>query len=495
MSDKHHPDQPPNPSRRRLFSIFTDRKAAGELGAELGKLYHDAQVAADELAQVGQEMAGALADAVAPQPPTPEPAQLDLAPPDGDDEPEIETAVEAAAAELAERIAALSTEQAANAEQTRQLLESVTQQLRGLNDNIAALQQSPDPQAQVKAGRLDKVRGGLWAALSGSLGYLVTRTGEALYDGWVQANLLPLLPEWVQRPWQAFARGEQPSSPLEQPVSPVIPESPLESPLPTPEPHVQRAGAVRVLLPEMVYVPAGWFLMGSDKRKDPQAYERELPQHWVWLDAYWIGKYPITNAQYAAFVRATGHRAPPRWEDGRIPAGKELHPVVHVIEHDARAYCNWLSKYTRRSYRLPSEAEWEKAARGTDGRIYPWGNQPPHAQLCNIEKGVRHTTPVGAYPAGASPYGALDMAGNVWEWTNSLWGENGEAPTFRYPYDAKDGREQSDAPDSTRRVLRGGSVSSGADLARCAFRLRLDPNLWGDLVGFRVVASPFTSGR
>ncbi len=166
---------------------------------------------------------------------------------------------------------------------------------------------------------------------------------------------------------------------------------------------------------------------------------------------------PVTNAQYAAFVQATGHGQPEHWKGGRPPGDKRRHPVVYVSWHDAVAYCRWLAEVTGKPYRLPSEAEWEKGARGSDGRIYPWGNRWD-AQRCNSgEGGPGDTTPVGAYPQGASPYGLLDLAGNVWEWTRSLWGREVSRPAFGYPYDAEDGREDPGAGDEVLRVLRGGA--------------------------------------
>jgi formylglycine-generating enzyme required for sulfatase activity len=174
--------------------------------------------------------------------------------------------------------------------------------------------------------------------------------------------------------------------------------------------------------PEMVLIPAGEFLMGSDPSVDKDARDNEQPQHTLSLPDYYLAKTPVTNAQYAAFVQATTyHRQPGGWEHGKPPKGREDHPVVNVTWHDAVTYCRWLSEVTGRPYRLPSEAEWEKGARGSDGRIYPWGNQWD-AKRCNTrESGKRDTTPVGAFPEGASPYGLLDMAGNVWEWTRSVY--------------------------------------------------------------------------
>jgi formylglycine-generating enzyme required for sulfatase activity len=238
--------------------------------------------------------------------------------------------------------------------------------------------------------------------------------------------------------------------------------------------------------PEMIRIPAGEFLMGSDLQKDKEANAEEQPQHSLYLSDYCLAKTPVTNAQYTAFVRATGYDQPAEWMDGKPLRGKENHPVVFVSWVDAAAYCRWLSQNTGKSYRLPSEAEWEKGARGTDGHIYPWGNQWD-APRCNFDKGFRgDTTPVGAYPEGASPYGLLDMAGNVWEWTRSLWGENPENPVFPYPYNPEDGRENPNASQSVRRVLRGGAFWNDLRLVRCASRYRLHPNDRSWNWGFRV---------
>jgi hypothetical protein len=126
---------------------------------------------------------------------------------------------------------------------------------------------------------------------------------------------------------------------------------------------------------ELVRVPAGEFLMGSDPAKDKDAQSDEQPQHRVYVSEFFIGKYPITNEQYAVFVKAAKHRAPGHWDNGKIPAEKNNHPVVYISWDDAAAFCQWLSQASGQSFRLPTEAEWEKAARGADGWIYPWGNQ------------------------------------------------------------------------------------------------------------------------
>jgi len=241
--------------------------------------------------------------------------------------------------------------------------------------------------------------------------------------------------------------------------------------------------------PEMVVIPAGEFLMGSNPAKDQFADTTEQPQHTLHLPDYYIARAPITNAQYAAFVQVI-FRQPKHWEGGKPPIGKEDHPVINVTWHDAVAYCDWLSRATGKSYCLPSEAEWEKGARSTDGRIYPWGDEW-EAERCNSKQGGKgDTTPVGAYPAGASPYGLLDIAGNVWEWTRSVWGERWEEPGFRYPYDSKDGREDLEAGRDVLRVLRGGAFDDDVRLVRCAHRGRNLPYVRSEDGGFRIVIAP-----
>jgi formylglycine-generating enzyme required for sulfatase activity len=235
--------------------------------------------------------------------------------------------------------------------------------------------------------------------------------------------------------------------------------------------------------PELVLIPAGEFLMGSDLEQDKFANKDEQPQHTVYLPDYYLAKAPVTNAQYAAFVEPTDHKRPGHWIDGKPPKGKEDHPVVEVTWRDAVAYCTWLAQVTRKAYRLPSEAEWEKGARGTEGWIYPWGNEWDPKRCNSSEGDWRDTTPVGAYPQGASPYGLLDMAGNVWEWTTSLWGKGGSKPEFKYPYDPTDGREYLGAG---YKVLRGGSWNNSRNYARCACRLPYLPNSLWHYLGFRV---------
>ena len=213
---------------------------------------------------------------------------------------------------------------------------------------------------------------------------------------------------------------------------------------------------------------------------DEYARDREQPQHTLYLPDYYLAKTPVTNAQYAAFVQAVGHTQPGHWKGGKPPGGKENHPVVNVSWHDAIAYCHWLSETTGSPYHLPSEAEWEKGARGSDGRIWPWGNRWDVERSNTLEDAKGGTTPVEAYPQGASPYGLLDMVGNVWEWTRSVYKD--------YPYVLEDGQE--DLESAGVHVSRGGSWSNSQFLARCVSRGR---DLSSDAVGFRL-ASPVASG-
>jgi formylglycine-generating enzyme required for sulfatase activity len=234
--------------------------------------------------------------------------------------------------------------------------------------------------------------------------------------------------------------------------------------------------------------------MGSTD-EDPDAQNVEKPQHTVTLADYRIGRYPVTNAEYQAFAEDARHPAPRDWENDTYPRDKGDHPVVYISWHDALAYCQWLSQKSGKRYHLPSEAEWEKAARGEDGRIYPWGDDWDAEKVNSVEGGSKTTTPVGQYsPAGDSPYGIADMAGNVWEWTRSLWGKKLDEPEFGYPYDPEDsGREDLKAGDEVLRVLRGGAFGNGRRGVRCAVRLGNLPVGRSHGLGFRVVLSPFSS--
>ncbi len=226
----------------------------------------------------------------------------------------------------------------------------------------------------------------------------------------------------------------------------------------------------------MVYVPAGEFLMGATNA-DKDAYDYEKPQHTVYLDAFWIDRTEVTNAQFKKCVDAGGCTPPAsaqsKTRDGYYGnAGFDDYPVIYVSWTQAKAYCTWTGK------RLPTEAEWEKAARGTDKRTYPWGESID----CNRANSScsSDTVRVGSYPNGASPYGALDMAGNVLEWGSSLY--------ITYPYDAGDGRENPEV-DGRPRVLRGGSFLNSRDRSRTFSRNGFVPSTDGPNVGFRCVRS------
>lgn len=243
--------------------------------------------------------------------------------------------------------------------------------------------------------------------------------------------------------------------------------------------------------PEMILIPAGEFLMGSDPKRDEYAQKNEQPQHNLYLPDYYLAKTPVTNAQYAAFVQASSHRAPSvedewaetyNWRGQIPPTGKEHHPVVLVSWDDAVAYCRWLAEATGKPYRLPSEAEWEKGARGQDGRIYPWGNHYD-AKRCNcVEAEKKGTTSVDAYPTGVSPYGLMDMAGNVWEWCSTIWQEK----AYPFQIDAEWVERYLNRREVLR-VLRGGAFSSDIFSVCCATRYGLEPHYRDFGIGFRVV--------
>ena len=221
--------------------------------------------------------------------------------------------------------------------------------------------------------------------------------------------------------------------------------------------------------------------MGSDRKHDSNARGDELPQHSVDLPGYWIGRYPVTVAQFSAFVEAGGHHP----HDSDSLTGPEDHPVVYVTWHEALAYCRWLREMLGLPVTLPSEAEWEKAARGVDGRIYPWGYDQPDEDRCNFARNVGARTAVGSYsPQGDSPYGCTDMAGNVWEWTRSIYRS--------YPYDPE-GCENLDHTQDVSRVLRGGSLFDTLRVVRSAYRNRYDPSIRFRGYGFRIVVVPVSS--
>jgi formylglycine-generating enzyme required for sulfatase activity len=249
---------------------------------------------------------------------------------------------------------------------------------------------------------------------------------------------------------------------------------------------------------EMVFVPAGSFPMGSTA-SDENAFQNEIPQHEVILDGFWIDRTEVTNRMYASCVDAGACELPWAYgyvqyrsitrEDYFINAEFQDYPVIYISWYAAQAYCEWASR------RLPTEAEWEKAARGTDTRLYPWGNKLVAGDLLNfadtntdfnwsyhiINDGFEDTSPVGNYPLGASPYGALDMAGNVWEWNADWYGRD---------YYQESPRENPPGPAAgTHRVIRGGSWRDSNWGTRIAHRSRLSPDQALGYIGFRCALS------
>ncbi|MFQ5673578.1 MAG: formylglycine-generating enzyme family protein [Nitrospinales bacterium] len=219
--------------------------------------------------------------------------------------------------------------------------------------------------------------------------------------------------------------------------------------------------------PGMAFVPAGEFIMGSNDRWDD-----ESPEHIASTGAFFIDIYEVTNRDYKKFVAATGHAPPFHWPNGEIPKDKENHPVVYVNWFDATDYCAWAGK------RLPTEQEWEKAARGEEGNIYPWGNIWDVNKSNNPYKHSTGTEPVGSYPEGKSPYGLYDMSGNVWEWVNSYYRPHPGNTIPRPEYGQQN------------RVLKGGSwfdcLSYGCGLSAPNFnRSFFTPEVRNNSFGFR----------
>ena len=251
-----------------------------------------------------------------------------------------------------------------------------------------------------------------------------------------------------------------------------------------------KVDASNVPVIDTILVPGGAFLMGND---DPR-YPAENPLHSVELDTYRIGRTPVTNAQFLCFLRDTDYDFP--LDKSSLPDRLLDHPVNYVSWYDSLHFCNWLTTAYRslgiiKSYEiitLPTEAEWEKAARGTDDRVYPWGSEF-RSDCCNYKgSGWDSTTPVGFYsPQGDSPYGCVDMAGNVHEWTISLWGRGYRTPRFKYPYDPEDGREDLTTGSIVRRVVRGGAFYYIPECLRCSTRNYKYPGLRQVGSGFRFV--------
>jgi len=256
-----------------------------------------------------------------------------------------------------------------------------------------------------------------------------------------------------------------------------------------------------------IKIPASEFTIGSKRPHDRDAHDDEMPAQVLNVSDYFIMKHPVTNAQYNQFVQATGCRTPLFWPNGIYPADKADHPVVGVSYYDVLAFCAWAGKVTSLPIRLPTEPEWEKAARGPEIRLYAWGDKW-ETGLCNTsEEKLNGTSPVGQFsPQGDSPYGIADMGGNVQEWCSSLFGP--------YPYDPTDGREahvydlqaddllpklldsgctslpESDEASLGKSVIRGGSWRESKHQARCAYRSWAAPMHRSDDTGFRCCYEP-----
>ena len=246
-------------------------------------------------------------------------------------------------------------------------------------------------------------------------------------------------------------------------------------------------------LEAMIDIPGGMLAMGCASNPNSS------PPHQVAVAGFRIGAYPVTNARYAAFVDVTGRRWPSG--SGRAPERANM-PATDLTWHDARAFCAWLTPIWRREgriasgeiVRLPTEPEWERAARGDQphaisGFVHPWGLDWDDDRVNGETTGVNDICAVGLFPRGRSPYGCFDMAGQVWEWCLTLWGEDMARPSFAYPW-RDDGREARDAPDAVRRVLRGGCFSSGPAKANVAYRGSLEAGGFWRGNGFRVVVAP-----
>jgi formylglycine-generating enzyme required for sulfatase activity len=246
----------------------------------------------------------------------------------------------------------------------------------------------------------------------------------------------------------------------------------------------------------LIGIPAGRFLMGTSEdnikilqlKESDWAYEwsdndlfvAEQPQHLIALPAFEIAQYPVTNAEYYTFIWDLGHRIPRNWPGYTYSEGTDDHPVVGISKTDVEAYIQWFNEKTEMNYRLLTEAEWERAARGDDGRIYPWGNTFDPWRCNTAESVKKGTTPVGSYsPGGDSLCGAADMVGNVWEWTQSLF--------MPYPYRPNTNREE--IKPNGRYVVRGGAWYYTRKLARCAVREGVLPDHLSPSIGFRLARS------
>lgn len=235
------------------------------------------------------------------------------------------------------------------------------------------------------------------------------------------------------------------------------------------------------ITPDMVLIPAGTFLMGS-LRGAPHAHQNEIPQHEVTLPHYCLGHYPVTNEEFACYVQDKKVSPPPHWSGDEPPQEIKDHPITHVSLLEARDYAKWLSEQTHHPYRLPTEQEWEKAARGEwpDNRIYVWGNQWQENSCNTKEAGVGGTTAVAHFaPTNHSPYSIVDMLGNVLEWTSSEYKLYAASPIM--------------TATTGKYVVRGGCWDHDQSYAHISCRGRYNPGERRPYIGFRLAADPVYS--
>lgn len=237
--------------------------------------------------------------------------------------------------------------------------------------------------------------------------------------------------------------------------------------------------------PKTIYIADGSFWMGINA---DEGIPYETPRHEIFLPAYRIGKYPVTNSQYKVFIQDTGRPVKPSmgWDGQRVPDGYENHPVTGVTWYEALDYCRWLTERAqgKHRYSLPNEAQWERACRGGNNTIYPWGDEfdPKRSN-----HGRSSLASVDAYPA-QNDYGCFDFVGNVRQWTCSLWGPNFLVPDAKYSYPWKnDRRNDVEVNSQIRRIVRGSSFKAEKSDLRCTVRKGELPEAWVAGVGFRVI--------
>lgn len=290
------------------------------------------------------------------------------------------------------------------------------------------------------------------------------------------------------KPSVSFSSSHQPSPPKPHPPGPPTKATSKVVPLhiePDMEPEEEKRCFPNFCTQsgiDLVLIPSGCFIMGS---VGVGSTPDEAPEHKVYLTRFYLARLPVTNLQYELFDPSHRSRRPP-WAD-------DMHPVVYVSSLDAIRFCEWLSAKEGRKFRLPTEAEWEFAARGEDNRLFPWGNQFDGGDLANfadrrtnfawsdrrVDDGFAETSPVGSYPRGASAFGILDMAGNVWEWCQD----------FYAPYSNKEQKDPAGSHSGSKRIYRGGSWRSRISSLRCSARSFNSPTYTFNDVGFRVACA------